>query len=327
MLSALLREIRRAETSFPFPFDCLVGIDEPDDAAVIKIADDLALIQTVDFFPPLVDDPFQYGAIAAANAMSDVYAMGGEVTWALAIATFPEELPLEIVSAIFNGAAVKLAEGGGIILGGHTIRDLEPKFGLCVTGTAHPSKVLRKAGAKPGDLLYLTKPLGTGIMINAKKTASVATDHFEKAVAWMETLNRRPAQLAVACQATAMTDVTGFGLAGHASEMAHASGVELIFNANALPILEGALECATNGIRTSGDERNRAFLNGKLTVDPSVPSEISAIIFDPQTNGGLLASVPSSSAARLEEEFRSNGLPLWRVGRVEEGLGVSVDFL
>lgn len=267
----------------------LVGLAPFDDAAVYRLTDELAVVSTTDFFPPLVDDPGDFGAIAAANACSDVFAMGARVVLALNISAFPERMPSDAVAAILSAAAAVVADAGGTIAGGHTIRSEEPIFGLAVQGLVHPDRVLTKGGARPGDALVLSKPLGTGIVL-----AGGRDDHKETAVATMRTLNRAAAETLVAAGETvhAVTDVTGFGLLGHGWEMAERSGVTLSFDSGALPLYPGALAAAENGVRTGGDARNREHLSGRVASAASPALE--ALAYDPQTSGGLLAAVDPS---------------------------------
>jgi selenide,water dikinase len=302
--------------------DLLIGLEGPDDAAVYRLSDDLALVQTVDFFPPVVDDPYVFGAVAAANAMSDVYAMGGEVLLALNVAAFPENLPPEILSNILLGGADKVAEGGGVVAGGHTVYDAEPKYGLAVTGVVHPDRVVRKRGARPGDALVLTKPLGTGLILTAAREDAAAEAHVDAAVASMLRLNRHPAHIAVEAGVHAMTDVTGFGLAGHAWEVAAASGVRLVLDTRALPALPGALDYARAGITMGGTRRNREGLAGRVTVAPGAGPELEALLYDPQTSGGLLMALPEPAARAVVETLQRDGLGGWIVGHVEAGSGV-----
>ncbi len=280
-LNALVRDLAEAAP------DLLVGLAPFDDAAVYRLSDDLALVSTTDFFPPLVDDPADFGAIAAANACSDVFAMGARVVLALNISAFPQHLPGEAAAAILHAAHEVVSEAGGVVAGGHTIRSEEPIFGLAVQGLVHPARVWTKAGARPGDSLVLSKPLGTGILLagggDADKTAAIAA---------MRTLNRAAAEtlsLLGDGAAHAVTDVTGFGLLGHSWEMADRSGARLRIDASALPLYAGALAAAEAGVRTGGDARNRSHLEGKVTSTASTPLE--ALAFDPQTSGGLLAAV------------------------------------
>ena len=279
---------------------------------------------TVDFFAPLVDDPYSYGAIAAANAMSDVYAMGGEVLAALNIAAFPEDMPAETVAAILRGGADKVAEAGGIVAGGHTIIDAEPKYGLSVLGLVHPEKVLTKGGARPGDLLYLTKPLGTGIITTAAMRDQASPAHLEAAVESMIRLNRHPSHIARNAGARALTDVTGYSLLGHAYEVAAASGAALRIEARAVPVLPGALDYAARGIVTGGAGRNRAFLAGKVRFAGRLDPALEHVLFDPQTSGGLLIALPPEQADALEQQFAAAEAPVWRIGEVAAGAGVEV---
>jgi len=279
---------------------------------------------TTDFFAPLVDDPYAYGAIAATNAMSDVYAMGGEVVLALNIAAFPEDLPAETVAAILAGGADKVAEAGGILAGGHTIIDAEPKFGLAVLGLVHPQRVLTKAGARPGDALFLTKALGTGIISTAAKQGDAADEHLDTAIESMTRLNRHASHLAREAGARALTDITGYSLLGHGYEMAAASGAALLFNASCVPLLPGALEYAARGITTGGAVRNRSYLAGKVSLASGIPEAMEHLLFDPQTSGGLLFAVAPENAGQVESLFAVADEPVWRVGDVAEGERVEV---
>jgi selenide,water dikinase len=304
------------------PAELLVGLEAPDDAAVYRIADDLAIVGTLDFFPPLVDDPEAYGAIAAANALSDVFAMGGRVLFALSIAAFPEDLPRETMAAIFGGAQDTVREAGGVLAGGHTIRDPEPKYGLAVVGAVHPARILRKGAALPGQTLLLTKALGTGLLVSGHRQGRTAAGHLAAAIASMRGLNRAAAEVLVASGVRAATDVTGFGLLGHATEMARASGTHFVLEAGALPALEGALELAAVGVETEGAAHNRRFAAPTLSIDPGVERARDVLAFDPQTSGGLLAAVPNDRVATVVAGLRAAGVDWWRVGRVESGEGV-----
>lgn len=277
------------------PEELILGLAPFDDAAVYRLAGDLALISTTDFFPPLVDDPDDYGAIAAANACSDVLAMGARVILALNIAAFPEDLPVTAISAVFDAAARKVAEAGGSVAGGHTIRSREPVFGLAVQGVAHPDRVWRKAGARPGDRLLLSKPIGTGLVLAGGSAADQAA-----AIAGMRTLNLEAAASlqALAGGPNAVTDVTGYGLAGHSWEMAERSGVTMVLRPADLPLYPGAGDCAARGIRTGGHDRNRAYAGPGLTGGDATAE---VLVCDPQTSGGLLAAVAPADAARLLE--------------------------
>ncbi len=298
----------------------IVGLGVADDAAVYRVNRDTAIVSTVDFFAPLVDDPWTYGAIAATNAMSDVYAMGGEVVFALNVAAFPEAMPPAVITDVLRGAAEKVAEAGGVIAGGHTILDEEPKFGLSVTGIAHPSRLFRKAGLRPGDRLYLTKPLGTGAVLSAIKSGVPgAGAALGTAVESMTTLNRHAAHLCLEAGVRAATDVTGFGFFGHLWEMAERSGVACTIEAASLPPLPGAFEAFAAGVHTSGEGRNRSWLEGRVTVGAGVADAAESLGFDPQTSGGLLIGVAAAKAPVLEAAFARDGLPLWPVGGASHG--------
>jgi selenide,water dikinase len=292
----------------------LIGLSPADDAAVYKLDDDRAIVFTVDFFPPLVDDPGDYGRIAATNALNDVFAMGGSPLLALSIAAFPEELPTEVLAAVFAGADEQVRAAGALLAGGHTIRDAEPKYGLAVVGTVHPDAVWPKSGARPGDALFLTKPLGTGLVLAGK-------GDLDEAVRWMTTLNARAADVLRPFEPNAVTDVTGFGLFGHAHEMSDRSGVRIRIDAGSMPALGDALEIARRGVRTGGDPRNREF--APVEAD-GVAEELLALGYDAQTAGGLLISLPADKSLSLEAEFRARDLFLCRIGGVEGGAGVVV---
>src|SRR5579884_3240701 len=308
-LEELLRGFVPAEAE-----NLLVGLDPADDAAVYRLDEERALVFTIDFFPPIVDDPRDFGAIAATNALNDVFAMGGTPLVALSVAAFPEELPVETVRAVFDGADEQVRAAGALLAGGHTIRDAEPKYGLAVVGTVHPDGIWPKSGARPGDALFLTKPLGTGLVLAAKGDAS-------EAIEWMTTLNAAAADALRPFSPNAVTDVTGFGLFGHVHEMASRSGVRIVLEARAMPALGGALEAAQAGVRTGGDRRNREY--APVEAD-GVGEAFLALGYDAQTAGGLLVSLPRDKALSLESEFRARDLFVARVGRVEEGSGVAV---
>jgi selenide,water dikinase len=303
--------------------DLLVGLDPADDAAVYRLDDERALVFTVDFFPPLVDDPGDFGAIAAANALNDVFAMGGAPLVALSVAAFPEELPTAVVSSVFAAAHEQVRAAGAVLAGGHTIRDDEPKYGLAVVGTVHPNGVWQKSTARPGDAIFLTKPLGTGLVVHGRKRGLASESHLRTAVAWMKTLSRDAADALRPFAPSAVTDVTGFGLLGHAQEMALRSGVRLVLDAERWPALPGAFAVAAAGERTGGDRRNRDFAAAHVRLD-GTPDELVALGFDPQTAGGLLFTLPAERGAVLEATFEARGLFLRRIGRVEPGIGVDV---
>ena len=283
--------------------DLLVGLDPADDAAVYRLDDERALVFT-----------------AATNALNDVYAMGGVPLLALSIAAFPEELPTEVLGEVLAGADEQVRAAGAILAGGHTIRDSEPKYGLAVVGTVHPDALWPKAGSQPGDALFLTKPLGTGLVLQAHRDGIAPDGALDAAVAAMLDLDRDAADTLRPYQPNAVTDVTGFGLLGHAHELAARSGVRAILEADALPALPAALELARDGVRTGGDRRNREFAGAHVECDASEASE--ALAYDPQTAGGLLVSLPAERGAVLEASFAANGLMLARIGRVEAGSGV-----
>jgi len=303
--------------------DLLVGLAPADDAAVYRLDSERALIFTLDFFPPVVDDPADYGAIAATNALNDVFAMGGTPLLALSIAAFPEELPVEMLAAIFAAADEQVRAAGGLLAGGHTIRDAEPKYGLAMIGTVHPEGLWPKNGAKPGDALFLTKPLGTGLIMTGYKKGFAGSQQLQRAIRWMRTLNAEAAEVLRPLGPNSVTDVTGFGLFGHAHEMAERSGVAIHLESERFPAIDGALDMARRGVRTSGDPRNRDFAAAHLTSN-GLSETFEALGFDPQTAGGLLVSLPAEKGAALEAEFEARRLFIRRVGRVEEGAGVSV---
>jgi selenide, water dikinase len=302
----------------------LVGLDPADDAAVYRLSDEQAIVFTIDFFPSMVDDPALFGAVAATNALNDVFAMGGRPLLALSVAAFPEELPLESVRATFDAAAAKVEEAGAVLAGGHTIRDVEAKYGLAVVGTAHPDRLWRKNGARPGDVLFLTKPLGTGLVLTGGRNGLLGGEEQAVAAESMTLLNGEAAELLRPFEPNAVTDVTGFGLFGHAYELAERSQVRLVLRAERLPALPGALAAAEAGIRTGGDQRNRDFAAVALATGPASESTL-ALGFDPQTAGGLLISLPEDRAPVLETTFASAGVFLARVGRVEPGAGVALE--
>ncbi len=300
--------------------DLLVGLDPADDAAVYRLDDERAIVFTVDFFPPLVDDPRTFGAIAATNALNDVFAMGGTPLLALSVAAFPEELPTEVLADVLAGAGERVQAAGAILAGGHTIRDVEPKYGLAVVGTVHPDAVWPKAGARPGDRIYLTKALGTGIVLQAVRDGSAPEGAFDAAVASMVELNGMAAEALRPFGPNAVTDVTGFGLLGHVHEVASRSGVRAELDAASLPALPDALELARSGVRTGGDRRNREFAESHVESDATPESE--ALAYDPQTAGGLLVTLPAERGAVLEATFAERGLFLRAIGQIEEGSGV-----
>ena len=307
------------------PDELIAGLTPPDDAAAYRISDDLAIIGTLDFFPPLVDDARTFGEIAAANALSDVFAMGGRVLFALSIAAFPEELPRDTLAAVFEGAAAMVREAGGTLAGGHTIRDAEPKYGLAVIGAGHPDRLLRKGGARPGDTLILTKRLGTGMLVSGHRQGKATDADFDGAIDQMRTLNGAASEVLVANGIAGATDVTGFGLLGHGLEMARASRTRFVFDADSLPALQGALDLARAGVETGGAAHNRRFVLPALTVAADVTAELVTLAHDPQTSGGLLAAVPADRLAAVEAGLAAAGVQTRRVGRVEAADGPGVE--
>jgi selenide,water dikinase len=299
--------------------DLLVGLETGDDAAVYRVREDLALIFTTDFFTPVVDDPYEYGAIAAANAMSDVYAMGGEVALALNVCGFPREMPAEIVSEILRGGGEKVAEAGGVIAGGHTLDDDEPKYGLAVIGFVHPDQVATKVGARPGDALFLTKRLGVGIITTAAKGGVAEDAHLRGAVEQMLSLSREAARVMKQVDVHAVTDITGFALLGHSYEVAELSGVTLRFHVDGLPFLDGATQYADDWLFPGGSSCNKDAYEGHVSFASGIPDELQMLLFTPETSGGLLICVAPDDASTLEDLFASKGQPYWIVGEVVEG--------
>ena len=311
MLGEILKRFRP-----PTSDKLLVGIDGVDDAGVYQLSDELALVQTVDFFPPIVDDPYVFGQVAAANALSDVYAMGGTPITALNILGFPSQMPPEIIGDILRGGADKIAEAGAVIVGGHSVKDKELKYGLAVTGLIHPQKIVANSGAKPGDRLILTKPLGTGIISTAVKRNLATAEQVAQVTAAMITLNKIAGEAMVAFGAHAATDITGFGLGGHAFEMADASGVTLEIKFARLPLLIGVLDHARAGVTTGGANANRQYLEGKLVFAAAILTHEQEVVFDPQTSGGLLIAIDDAAADNLIEFLRSRQVVAAMIGRV-----------
>ena len=291
----MLRPLRDLFPPTAYPA-LLVGLEVADDAAVYQLNDQQAIITTTDFFPPVVDDPYDFGAIAAANALSDVYAMGGRVLFAMNLVAFPNDLPRQILAEILRGGAETVASAGAVVVGGHSVTDKEPKYGLAVTGLVHPATVMRKGGAQVGDVLLLTKPLGVGVITTALKRGTAAPQHLAPAVASMKTLNQQAATAAQTARAHALTDITGFGLLGHAWEMAQAGGVRFQFEAAQLPLLPGALAYAEAGAFPGGMGRNRDFFAPHVQF-VGVADVWQKLLWTPETSGGLLAAVPPARVA------------------------------
>ncbi len=295
----------------------MVGFNKADDAGVFRISDTQALVQTVDFFPPIVDDPYHFGRIAAANALSDVFAMGGKPLTALNIVGFPvARLPKEMLTEILRGGNEKVEEAGAVVVGGHSIKDNELKYGIAVTGIVHPDRIVTNSGARVGDSLFLTKPLGTGIITTGIKRGVVGEDLIAHVIDQMAALNRPAAELMVGHDVHAATDITGFGLLGHALEMATASDVSIRFDASALPILPEAQRLAGEGVNPGGANDNKAFLEGAVRFEGDIPSSLRQVLFDPQTSGGLLIAIGADHTDDFRAGLEALGLPDCAVGVV-----------
>lgn len=302
----------------------MVGLREPDDAAVWRLDDDKAIVVTTDFFTPVVDDPYDYGSIAAANSLSDIYAMGGKPFLALNVAALPEDLPPEISAEIIRGGAEKAREAGVVIAGGHTVKDREPKYGLVVIGFVHPQKMLSKGGLKPGDALVLTKPLGFGVTTTALKREQADEKDVLEAVNWMKQLNEKACQLAVEFDLRGATDITGYSLLGHATEMAEASGVALKFEFNKIPFISGARKYAEMGCFAGGAFDNKTHFEPKVGFSGSIDEQAQMLLFDPQTSGGLLMGVPQEKLDSLRTKADKLGQKIWVIGKVQQGSGIQV---
>ncbi len=305
--------------------DLLVGLREPDDAAVWRLDDDRALVVTTDFFTPVVDNAYDYGAIAAANSLSDVYAMGGKPFLALNVAALPDNLPNEISSEIMRGGAEKAREAGVVIAGGHTVKDKEPKFGLVVIGFVDPRKMLSKGGLKVGDALVLTKPLGFGVTTTALKREQVDEKDLLEAVNWMKRLNKDASQLAVEFNLRGGTDITGYSLLGHGLEMANASGVSLKIEFAKIPLISCARKYAEKGCFAGGAFDNKSHFESQVKFAESIDEENQMLLFDPQTSGGLLLGVPQENLESFIARAEELRQPVWVIGRVEAGAGIRVE--
>jgi selenide,water dikinase len=319
----VLRPIGNLFAPADYP-DLLVGIEHPDDAAIWRIDDTRSLVVTTDFFTPVVDDPYDYGAIAAANSLSDVYAMGGNPFLALNVAAFPPQLPPEFTGQIILGGAEKAKEAGVVIAGGHTIQDNEPKYGLIAVGFVEPSATMIKGEARPGDLLVLSKPLGFGTTTTAIKAGKAAPEDIEEVVKWMKALNREAAQLGVEFGVRCATDITGFSLLGHAWEIAEASGVGLRFDWENIPFTSGAFKYASEFIFPGGASDNRLYFNTHVNFKRDLLEEAQLLLFDPQTSGGLLLAVPSGKLGALLTRADEIGQAMWVVGEVVQGDHIEV---
>lgn len=321
-LAQVLRPLQQMFLPADYP-ELIVGLGSPDDAAVYRLDAERALIITADFFTPVVDNPYAFGAIAAANALSDVYAMGGEPLVAINLVAFPTELP-EVLSEVLRGGAEKVREAGIALAGGHTIRDKEPKYGLAVVGLAHPDHLVTKGGARPGDKLFLTKPLGTGVIMTAFKRNRADPAHLEIATKWMAALNQKAGRIACDLSIGAGTDITGFGLMGHSWEMAQASGVGMRFCFKDIPLMVGALEYASQDLFPGGSQCNRDAFNPHVRFPSGISKGELMLLFDAQTSGGLLLAVPPERADRLTQEFARVDQPVWLVGEVVSEPGIEI---
>lgn len=319
----MLRPLGEIFKASDYP-DLLIGLEPPDDAAIWKLDDERALVLTTDFFTPVVDDAYDYGAIAAANALSDIYAMGGKPFLALNIAALPPDLPHEIGAEIIRGGAEKAREAGVAIAGGHTIQDKEPKFGLVALGLVHPQKVLAKGGAQPGDTLVLTKPLGFGVTTTALKQQKAAPEDVAEVVDWMTRLNDKASQLALEFELKAATDITGFSLVGHALEMAEASGVSFNFTYPRLPLISCARKYAEMGTFPGGAFDNLSFYGSKVSFKNPISEPERMLLFDPQTSGGLLLSVPPRKIEAYLKRAEEIQQPAWFIGEVTAGEGIHI---
>lgn len=322
-MTQVLRPIKDIFDPASYP-DLLVGLTSPDDAAVWRLSDEQAIVITTDFFTPVVDTPYEYGSIAAANSLSDVYAMGGKPFLALNIAALPDNLPAEISSEILRGGAEKAREAGVVVAGGHTVKDKEPKYGLVVIGFVHPQKIISKSGLKAGGVLILTKPLGGGVTTTALKQEKAEETHVAEAIEWMQRLNKSAGELAVEFGARGGTDITGFGFLGHAMEMAEASNVSLQIDFAKLPFLGGALGYAEQGIFPGGAFDNKKYFEAAVTFAETLDEPSQMLLFDPQTSGGLLFGLEREKLSAFEDAARKQNQPFWVVGEAREGTGIKV---
>jgi selenide, water dikinase len=322
-LAQVLRPVGKLFRPGDFP-DLLVGLQTPDDAAVWKLDSKHALVVTTDFFTPVVDDPYDYGSIAAANSLSDVYAMGGQPFLALNIAALQSSFPVEINSEILRGGAEKVREAGVVLAGGHTIKDDEPKYGLVVIGFVHPKKMITKAGVKPGDFLVLTKPLGMGVTTTAIKDQKADPRDVAEAVEWMKRLNRVAASIAVETGVRGGTDVTGFGLLGHALEMTQASNLGMVFYSDKIPYLSGAQKYASSGTFPGGAWDNLHNYESKVKWEIATPDETKMLLYDPQTSGGLILAVAEQRLPLFLTRCKESDQPVWVIGQAVKGRGVKI---
>jgi selenide,water dikinase len=320
-LAQVLRPLKEIFAQHQYP-DVLVGLGTVDDAAVYRLSEETAILATTDFFPPVVDDPYAFGAIAAANAMSDIYAMGGEVLFALNLVAFPENVDLAVLGTILRGGAEKVEEAGGVIAGGHTITDREPKYGLAVTGIAQPQHIATKSGARAGDRIYLTKPLGTGLVTTAAKADAATKADLDATLQAMMALNRAAARALRQAEARGATDVTGFSFVGHAWELAAQSSVDLVIEVDSVPLLPGARRYAQEWLFPAGTERNYRYYTGYLRQERSFDEEFLRLLLTPETSGGLLVAVPPGRQAVFEATIQAEGSTAWPVGEAIAGEGL-----
>ena len=318
-LEKALEPIRATFQMADYP-DLLVGLDLADDAAVYRVNDEQAIVSTTDFFPPVVDDPYDFGAIAAANALSDIYAMGGRVLFAINLLAFPDNLGDHVLREILRGGAEKVAEAGAVVVGGHSVNDKEPKYGLAVTGIIHPDAVKKKGGARPGNKLILTKALGVGVVTTALKRQMARDEDVAAAVESMKRLNKLAAEAAQAARALAVTDITGYGLLGHAYEMASQAGATFIIETSRLPWLPGALKYGEEDSFPGGMANNLRFFRDHINFDPNVPELIQHMLYTPETSGGLLVAVEEEDVA----QFLAMVTDAVVIGEVIEGPGIIV---
>ena len=319
----MLRPVQDLFRTEEYP-DLLVGLGVPDDAAVWRLDDQRALVLTTDFFTPVVDDAYDYGAIAAANSLSDIYAMGGRPFMALNVAALPPDLPAEILSNILRGGAEKTREAGVVIAGGHTVQDQEPKYGLVVVGMVDPARMVTKGGARPGDRLVLTKPLGFGVTTTALKRQQADDVDVDEVVGWMKRLNRAAAELGAGAGVRGGTDITGYSLLGHGLEMAEASGVKLRLFLDQIPLVSGARRYARLGTFPGGASDNRLFFGPRVQFEQGIAETDEMLLFDPQTSGGLLLAVPPERLDEFQAQARAAGQPVWLIGEAVAGAGIEV---
>jgi len=322
-LAQVLRPVKNIFDPASYP-DLLVGLESPDDAAIWRLSDEQAIVITTDFFTPVVDTPYEYGAIAASNSLSDVYAMGGKPFLALNIAALPDHLPAEVSGEILRGGAEKAREAGVVIAGGHTVKDKEPKYGLVAIGFVNPQKIISKSGLKAGDALVLTKPLGAGVTTTALKQEKAKEAHINEAIEWMSRLNKTAGELAVEFGVRGGTDITGFGFLGHAAEMAEASNVSLYFDFSAIPFLSGARGYAKQGIFPGGAFDNKGYFEKVVEFPADFDEPSQMLLFDPQTSGGLLLGIASEKLNAFMKRAGELGQPVWAVGNVQPGGGIKV---